>query len=289
MIKMTLESKIKSILNSDTVKLSPVGGGDINEAFKITSGTGSYFLKLNTVDWAADMFLAEKKGLELLSQSGILVPKPISVFNYENGAGLIMEWMETGGRSQSAWEAFGISLAKLHQCTSEQFGLDHDNYIGRLPQQNTIKDHWIDFYALFRLEFQIKMAIDSGLMKRKSIQLYESAIMQFEKGLPKIEASLLHGDLWSGNLMFNQLKAPVFIDPAVYYGHREMDIAMMKLFGGFSTGFDVYQDIYPLDAGWEERLQFYQLYYLLVHVNLFGGSYISSSMRILEYYGNRKL
>jgi len=285
---MTLESKIKSILKSDSIKLSPVRGGDINEAYKIKTESGEYFLKLNSVDWARDMYLAEKKGLELLSQSGILVPSPISVFSYEDGAGLIMEWMDRGGQSQSSWEEFGQSLAKLHHSTSDNFGLDHDNYIGRLPQHNPYSKDWIEFYTLNRLESQIKLAIDSGLMSRKSIQFCESAITQFEKGLPEIKPSLLHGDLWSGNLMFSQIGRPVFIDPAVYYGHREMDIAMMKLFGGFSGGFEIYQDIFPLDPAWEERLQFYQLYYLLVHVNLFGGSYISSSMRILEYYGGRK-
>lgn len=284
---MWIEKKLKDFLNVDRLELKPVSGGDINEAYKVETKNKSFFLKYNTVDHAYPMFMAEKSGLELLSEAGVLVPKPIAVLRIDQGAALLLEWVESGQKTSKSWSIFGLSLSKLHRFKAKTFGLDHDNYIGRLPQENSINDDWLSFYATNRIEPQLRMAIDHGLMDSRYAQLSESAFAVFGNDLPPIDPVLLHGDLWSGNLMFSAKGEPFFIDPAVFFGHREMDIAMMKLFGGFEPGINAYMENFPLEANWEERLRFYQLYYILVHVNLFGGSYVGSAQRILEYYGRR--
>jgi fructosamine-3-kinase len=282
---MSLKAKLKNILDTNSLKLTSINGGDINEAYRVETEHSRYFLKYNTVPWAHDMFLAEKRGLELLGSAGALVPGPIEVFSTDTGAGLILQWMDTGNRRPGSWEQFGAALAILHRNTNDQFGLDHDNYIGRLSQSNGLTSKWLAFYAQHRIEPQLKMAMDKGLMHSNFIKMSERAFKMIEQEHPPVIPSLLHGDLWNGNLMFSRTGEPVFIDPAVYYGYREMDIAMMKLFGGFEPGLSQYNEILPLDPGWQNRLPFYQLYYILVHVNLFGGPYVSSALRILKKFG----
>jgi protein-ribulosamine 3-kinase len=281
---MSFESKLKELLNVDKLNLQGVSGGDINQAFKVETESKRYFLKYNSIDHAYPMFLAEKSGLDLLAKAGVLVPKPIDVFKLNPGAALLLDWVDAGFHGNGKWQEFGLALSKMHHFKAGNFGLDHDNYIGRLPQINTQHDDWLGFYASQRIEPQLRMAIDDGLIDARYARLSETVFSAFGHDLPSVSPALLHGDLWSGNLMFSAKGEAVFIDPAVYFGHREMDIAMMLLFGGFGPGLEVYQAIYPLEKNWEERLQFYQLYYILVHVNLFGGSYIGSAKRILEYY-----
>lgn len=281
---MSLTLKLQSVLKSSILKLTPISGGDINEAFRVETENHKYFLKYNNVGWAYDMFEAEKRGLELLASTGALIPGPLAVFSEDKGAALLLEWMDTGRSRSGSWIQFGEALARVHRTSHAKFGLDHDNYIGRLSQSNVRSSNWLEFYASKRIEPQLKMAVDNGLMDRKVMKMSERAFQAIGQEHPKVIPSLLHGDLWSGNLIFSASGEPVFIDPAVYFGFREMDIAMMKLFGGFEPGLVAYNDIYPLDHGWQERLPFYQLYYILVHVNLFGGSYVSSAMRILGRY-----
>jgi fructosamine-3-kinase len=285
---MSLENVLQQKLKSYRISLTSVGGGDINDAYRVETGQSKYFLKYNDVAWAEQMFKAEKKGLLLLKQAGLIVPEPLDIVEDKNHFGLLLEWKEKGRSKKDSWIMFGRDLAKLHKTYGENHGLDHDNFIGRLPQSNLFDKNWLNFYASRRIEPQLKIAVDNGLMPTKFVRTAENAIRFFGTGLPDVSPSLLHGDLWSGNLMFDEDSQPVFIDPAIYFGHREMDIAMMKLFGGFDTGLEHYNEIFPLQAGWMERLQFYQLYYILVHVNLFGGSYTGSASRILTYYGERK-
>ncbi len=200
----------------------------------------------------------------------------------EEGAYLLMEWIEPGNGDQ---RELGTALAKLHQVTAPQFGFRKDNYLGILPQINTYEENWWTFFFKNRLESQITLAEKSnrwGGRRQEKYLLFKKHVLQItdqQKNVP----SLLHGDLWSGNVFFDQQGRPVFIDPAVSYGNREQDIAMSQLFGGFRPEFlTAYQDSFPLEDGWSERLPVYQLYYLLAHLNMFGESYGSQVDQLLE-------
>jgi fructosamine-3-kinase len=165
------------------------------------------------------------------------------------------------------------------------FGLDHENYIGSLTQINSVKSDWLDFYINERLGYQLKMAVDHGKLGSGTVQDFEQFYVFLESFLPSEAPSLLHGDLWGGNLMIGSAGEPVIFDPAVYYGNREVDLAMTRLFGGFSSRFyETYNEEFPLLPGYEDRIDVYQLYPLLVHVNLFGGGYISQVKSILNQF-----
>jgi fructosamine-3-kinase len=176
----------------------------------------------------------------------------------------------------------GQHLADQHRCSSKSFGWEEDNYIGSLPQINTYKTNWSDFYAENRILFQIKIAFDSGIINKEVLNKVERFSAKIEEIFPNESPALLHGDLWGGNYFIDQNQQPLFYDPAVYYGHREIDIAMTRLFGGFSPEFyESYNESFPLEKDWESRIQFGQLYPNLVHLNLFGVGYLSSVVDVV--------
>jgi fructosamine-3-kinase len=275
-------------------QLSSVGGGCINETAKVKTSAGVFFVKWNDAKKYPGMLEAEAKGLQLLKDANeIKVPEVIAHKTVDNTQYLILEFIvplssEYSGRGiggDAFWHDFGASLAKLHKHTSEQFGLDHDNYIGSLPQSNRQHKKWNDFFILERLEPQIKLARDSGKIGNSISQKFNKLFSQLEKIFPEEKPSLLHGDLWSGNYMIGSKGQPVIIDPAVYYGHREMDLAMTKLFGGFSSSFyEAYNEEFPLEEDWQKRIDICNLYPLMVHVNLFGGSYVMQVESILRKF-----
>ncbi|MGM0215094.1 fructosamine kinase family protein [Enterococcus sp. AZ109] len=257
----------------------PIGGGDINQAYRVTDGSKDYFLKVHP-NMSEAFFQAEVDGLQVLSEV-VRVPKTFTSGVYENDAYLLMEWIEPGQGDQ---RDIGNALAKIHGQKQESFGYRKDNYLGLFPQINTKSNDWWSFYFGNRLEVQIEIAKQRNRWTRQREERYyslkEQVLLRWEN--LTFKPSLLHGDFWSGNTFFNTDGEPVFVDPAIYYGHRELDIAMEQLFGGFrQTLFDAYQEIYPLDEGWQERVPVYQLYYLLVHLNLFGESYGGAVDRIL--------
>ena len=193
--------------------------------------------------------------------------------------------MEQSQPENNFWENFGRGLAKLHKTTSDYFVLDHNNYIGSLTQSNRKRDNWIDFFVEERLGFQLKLARDSHLIDSGVLSAAEGLFNRLNEIIPKEQSSLLHGDLWSGNFMLGDQGEACLIDPAVYYGHREMDIAMTKLFGGFDHQFyEAYNQEFPMEKGWEQRMDICNLYPLLVHVNLFGGGYVSQLTSILKRF-----
>ena len=261
--------------------LKPIGGGDINEAYCLKTNQKDYFLKLNKPDLFPGMFKAEKLGLELLlKHSGFVIPKPILVGKIPECDFLIMEWIEL--TSQGEWEKFGQTLAEMHLQIDSIFGLDHQNYIGSLHQDNTYEQTWSDFYTNRRLHPLCKKAFDNGQLDRSTIRAFENLYQRFDEIFPIEPPALLHGDLWSGNRAFTADGIPCIYDPAVYYGHREMDLAMTKLFGGFPDEmYQSYQQSYPLEGGWENRIPIGQLYPLLVHVILFGGGYATQVRSIV--------
>ena len=179
----------------------------------------------------------------------------------------------------------GARLAALHRCSKDFFGLDHNNYIGSLRQFNHQQTSWVNFFIEQRLNVQLKLAIDSGMMDSKWLNEFESLYAKLPAMLPEEKPSLLHGDLWGGNLITDEKGEPCLIDPAVYFGSREADLAMTKLFGGFDDEFYTsYQHTFPLQPGYDKRFDIYNLYPLLVHVNLFGGSYKSAVANILKAF-----
>jgi fructosamine-3-kinase len=234
------------------------------------------------------MFEKEAQNLKLLKENAeIYVPDVIETGQYNDLSYLILEWIEPGKSNPATNDNLAHQLVILHNTHVNSFGLNYNNYIGSLPQDNTEKYNWLEFYFINRIEYQLKIAIDAKLMKKTSIKKTETMFSNVEKDFPDVVPSLLHGDLWSGNFMINKSGNAAFIDPAVYYGYREMDIAMMKLFGGFSSDvYYKYNEQLPMDHDWNSRLRFNQLYYILVHVNLFGGNYVNLAESIINYYSS---
>ncbi len=260
-----------------------IGGGDISEAWRVELGDGrAIFVKTNE---GADpeMFPREAEGLAWLGEARALrVPEVLAV----SADYLALELVEPGRRAPDFADRLGRGLAALHRFGAEGFGWREDNFIGSLPQENDREPDWASFYVRRRLEPQLRMAIDGGRASRELRRGLERLFARMDALVgPGEPPARLHGDLWSGNCHVGEDGAPVLIDPAVYGGHREIDLAMMQLFGGFSDRvFAAYDEAYPLASGWRERVPLYQLYPLMVHVNLFGGGYSSSVERILARY-----
>lgn len=261
-------------------------GGCINQGGRIKTTSGNFFLKWNDEKKFPKMFEAESKGLKLLQQQNtIRIPKVIGVGERGSYQFLLLEFIEQKSRSKMYWKQLGDRLAALHQCTAVSFGLDHDNYIGSLKQFNSAHSTWINFFIEQRLNVQVKLAIDAGLSGSDWTKKFETLYAKLPSLLPEEKPSLLHGDLWSGNLITDEKGEPCLIDPAVYFGNREADLAMTSLFGGFDDEFySSYAEVFPLQKGYEKRVDLYNLYPLLVHVNLFGGSYVHSVENILRAF-----
>jgi len=283
-----MKKYFSKLLKENIISVSSVSGGDINDAYKIISSSNVYFAKTNKMVNATDMFEKEAQNLKLLKENAeIYVPDVIETGQYNDLSYLILEWIEPGKSNPATNDNLAHQLVILHNTHVNSFGLNYNNYIGSLPQDNTEKYNWLEFYFINRIEYQLKIAIDAKLMKKTSIKKTETMFSNVEKDFPDVVPSLLHGDLWSGNFMINKSGNAVFIDPAVYYGYREMDIAMMKLFGGFSSDvYYKYNEQLPMDHDWNSRLRFNQLYYILVHVNLFGGNYVNLAESIINYYSS---
>ncbi|RLB51598.1 MAG: hypothetical protein DRJ42_16555 [Deltaproteobacteria bacterium] len=267
-------------LGSAVTDRRSLAGGDINEAWAVSLADGrEVFVKTNArAD--AEMFPTEARGLAFLDEADALrIPEVLAV----GPRFLALELLKPGPRVADFDDRLGRGLAALHQHRPEAFGLDHDNFIGRLPQSNTPAARWADFYREERLEAQLRMASDRGLIDAALGRGFDALFTKLEDRLgPAEPPARLHGDLWGGNLHVDAAGLPALIDPAVYGGHREVDLAMMSLFGGFSGRvFSSYDEAFPLADGWKERVPLYQLYPLLVHVNLFGGGYVASVGRAL--------
>lgn len=289
---MALPKSLLSILDSklgQVVATVPVGGGDISQAVRVRLADGAQAL----VKWQSNatpgLFTAERRGLELLRSVGVLrVPEVLaqSEATVDNPAFIAMEWLNTGSKSNHSAEALGLGLATQHQILAPSFGLDHDNFIGANPQPNRLSDNWIAFFREQRLCFQMELAGRNGFLPAPRARHLEQLLSRLGDWLPAHPpASLLHGDLWGGNWLTTSSGEPALIDPAVYYGHREADLAFTELFGGFPAAFyAAYRAQWPLESGYEERKELYNLYHLLNHLNLFGEGYGGSVDSILQRY-----
>jgi len=287
-LKQAVEKTLSQKFNQQVTVLSqqPIGGGCINQAHKNDTSAGNFFLKWNDANAYPGMFEAEAKGLNLLrSAHATYIPEVISTGEAEAKSFIILEFIEAGKRIKNFWQDFGEKLANLHKHSSNSFGLDHDNYIGSLPQSNKTHSSWTEFFIHERLEKQISLAKDTGAITDSVIKQFNNLFERLPEIIPSENPSLLHGDLWNGNYMTAPDGAACLIDPAVYYGHREMDLSMTKLFGGFSNEFyESYHSTFPLQPGFEKRIPIHNLYPLMVHVNLFGGGYMQQVRDILSKF-----
>lgn len=215
------------------------------------------------------------------AQSQLYVPEVLACDQFEGQAFLALEFIEEGPKPESFASNFGRGLAALHQKEADAFGWPKSNYIGSLLLRNDSGSSWTDFYFNCRLEPLFAKAFDSAYVNRKDKKALTGRVHHLDALLPQESPALIHGDLWAGNHLCTKEGKGVLIDPAVYYGHREMDLAMMLLFGGYGQEtFSSYQEEHPLEPGFKERVPIHQLYPLLVHLNLFGSSYLGSCREV---------
>ncbi len=286
MLPLAIVESCQDILKAKITTVQPVSGGDINIAFKVETALGHFFIKTNSAPFAEQMFETEAKGLATLAECGnLLTPEVLGFGSTSQGSYLLLEYIETSYRPDDFWEKFGQALAELHRNTSTGFGFDHDNFIGSLPQHNNRHDDWATFYTQERLLPQLAIAKQKALLQTTDFQRFDLFLKKLPTLCPNEPPALTHGDLWSGNFLCDAQGQPVLIDPAASYSHREMDLAMSRLFGGFDRPFyRSYEEEWPLERGFEQRLPVYQLYYILVHVNLFGSGYMRQVREILDRY-----
>ena len=281
-VRDLLEKKTSSPV--ELISFSPVEGGCINDGGQLKTSVGCFFLKWNSAEKFPSMFEAEAKGLKLLASPKVIdIPQVIDFSEAGGYQFLILEFIESSSKSKNYWEMLGQQLASLHKIHNPTFGLDYHNFIGSLHQFNNPKGSWVEFFIDFRLRVQLALAIDSQLIQPSVAEKFEVLFKTLPSLLPEEKPSLLHGDLWTGNLITNEKGEPCLIDPAVYYGHREVELAYIKLFSEFDVSFyEAYQDVLPLSPGFEQRVDLYNLYPLLVHVNLFGAAYTRPVLSILK-------
>lgn len=286
-MKLEFQKHIENTINrqlENNLKFNwqSVMGGSINKAYRITATKNVFFVKINTQTVFENGFKEEVSGLQFLEKHGALVPKIICEGKYKQSIYLVLEWINSSNQSDGFWEHFAYQLANLHQHKNDNFGLEYTNFMGQLPQKNTFSRNFCDFFVENRLEPQIALAFNNGLLQKNHLSQFKILYNKLSTIFPLEKPSAVHGDLWSGNFICNSKNKTVLIDPAVYYGHREIDLAMSTLFGGFSQEFyAAYHEIYPLESGFYNRKDIYNLYPLLIHLNLFGSSYLRSIETII--------
>jgi len=287
-LREIIKHKIEMVIDDKINSLRLVSGGCINDAKIITTKSGkSYFVKTNS-NSKKDMFSKEANGLRELAKANVIrVPN----VNYVDDDFIIIENIASHTKIKSFWENFGRDFARLHKFLSKSFGLYEDNYIGSTQQLNIPSEiesvSWVEFYFNKRLLFQYKLAEQNGYAGEELHKVFFQLESKISSILIDCDAkpSLLHGDLWSGNFITDETGNACLIDPAVYYGHREADLAMTKLFGGFESRFySAYNEEYPLVAGYEYRENIYKLYHVLNHLNLFGSGYYHQAVSLIKFY-----
>jgi fructosamine-3-kinase len=273
----------EGLIAGEKVRLQGVSGGDINDAWRCDAGGQRLFLKSGPAA-RFDMFLAEAEGLrELQSADAVRVPRVIACIADDDNACLVLEWLQLEHAGVAAARILGQRLATLHRCTASTFGWSRDNFIGTTPQPNPERDSWTEFFVESRIGFQLDLAYCNGFSRdlREPTKNLARVVEDILSG-HRPSASLLHGDLWGGNWAACSGE-PVIFDPAVYYGDRETDLAMTRLFGGFGEEFyAAYEATWPLPEGHAGRLPLYQLYHVLNHLNLFGGAYLGRALAIIR-------
>jgi len=286
----SVRTSVEEAVDGIILGVDPVGGGCIANACRIRTTDRDYFLKWASGE-AGSTFVAEGTGLAALANATdrLAVPRPIVAKNADrDSAGiLVMDWLEEAPKDVRFWEALGSGLAALHaEHAGDEFGFERDNFIGRLPQRNSRSDDWRTFFIESRLGPQVAMARELGRWRSG----WTSGLDGLVRRIPEIldahpRRSLVHGDLWSGNVLATTSGRAALVDPAVYVGDREVDIAMSELFGGFSSRFyEAYNDAWPLAPGYDERRDMYNLYHLINHLNHFGSGYAGQVDAVLARF-----
>lgn len=281
---MNITESIQNVFQKEVIDLVPLSGGSISSAYKaVLSDSVNIFVKVDPQ--YPDMFIQEANGLrELAAAQSLRVPEVL----FSDESLLLLEFFPVSPlkNRKKFFEDFGRSFAVLHHHTAEQFGFHQDNYIGSTPQKNVPRSHsWRDFYWEHRLLFQFQLAEQNGHSHEELRTLFSLLEEKLEEIIPDDgePPALLHGDLWSGNYLCLEYDIPAIIDPAAYYGHREADLGMTLLFGGFGdTFYSAYNEEYPLQEGWKFRMEIYKLYHLLNHLNLFGDGYYGQVIQTMN-------
>jgi fructosamine-3-kinase len=274
-------------LPTGKVTFGSVGGGSINKTYKVTIQDTLYLCKINSASKFPQLFEKECNGLNLIgNRGGIQVPKIFHCFQFEDYQVLILGWIEEGQKDEQFWVRFGEQMAALHSNSNEYFGLNESNYMGSLLQLNKPSVDWAIFFNESRLQPMVARCYNIGALSAKHLKQFERIFLE----LPEIfgdrqKPVLVHGDLWSGNFLCNKAGDPVLIDPAVSYAHPSVDLGMSTLFGGFNSKFyEAYHYCHPFPSNFKEQWEVCNLYPLLVHLFLFGNSYLSQILETLHKY-----
>lgn len=285
-----MNPRLRSLLDSMEMpadRITPVQGGDINDSFRVYgNGNREWFVKVNKSGQPKEIITTEFHGLEMMRTLGVkALPSEVRHAENSQDACLVMPFYKKSTRvDESDWSEFFQNLALMHLISQEVFG-GSDNFIGALPQVNTFRNNWVPFFRANRLLPQWHMALEQGWFTSGDTKNWEGLLGKLPELMPIERPALVHGDLWSGNVHPTE-EGILMIDPCPYFGHREMDLAMMQLFSGIpvESFLSEYENVYPLEPGLAERIEIYQLYYLLVHLNLFGSSYLPAVRRIIQRF-----
>ncbi|RLL42679.1 fructosamine kinase [Oceanobacillus piezotolerans] len=287
-MKNIIEKGLNQVEKNGEIKsIQPVPGGDINDAYYVRSKQREYFVKLNQ-QMGKSFFDFEAEGLSIIRNTGT-IDVPIVYGVLKDGQTQIpMLWMEwvNGNEKENTETVLGEKLAALHLKEGPGYGYEGRGYIGKLPHENYLSSSWLAYFRKIRLEEQIKLGRTRGTMSGERYIKLMSLLELLDKWIPdKPLSSTLHGDLWGGNWITGEDGKPYLIDPSILYGDHEFEIAFTELFGGFSESFyDTYRSVFPLSPEYEDRKELYQLYYLLVHLNMFGEAYGNAVDRIVKRY-----
>ncbi|MFL5739631.1 MAG: fructosamine kinase family protein [Flavisolibacter sp.] len=287
-INQKLFSTISNRLGLTQVpRAASVGGGSINDSFRLCFDQRQFFCKINSASKFPQLFEKEKKGLQLLGEKKIIrVPEVLDCFEIDQQQVLVLEWIAPGERTENFWKEFGRQLSLLHQIQGKEFGLDEDNYMGSVVQRNSRSDDWVSFFIHQRLQPMVERCCEKNLLPGKERSQFEHLYTGLENFFERAQAPmLLHGDLWSGNFICDKDSMPVLIDPAVYYGHPAVDLGMTTLFGGFHQKFyEAYEQHATFPHHHKDQWLVCNLYPLLIHLLLFGQSYLSEIQGILRKF-----